>query len=644
MIGQSLEQIRKDLRLMPTPALMQYKQNPSKQAIDGVPLDMLAGLELSRRAELQQAQVAQMAPNAQMPTVVDQQAMGLMGMAQQPAVNPAMPGQAPQFAAQQAPQPQPQAAPQQVAQAPEQPQGIQMPMQPTQQQPKKLAVGGIVTLGDQMDANDQGNPYPDMYAPGQPVAMMAGGGIVAFRDNKDQPVDADMPSTDGRSQFRKDVGSFIDSLTTTPEQEQWRRFTDERRRAGAPIQYLLSPAEEYQRNKAISSFLNDNPDAFKDPAARASFMKDPQAFIAGYKKPEAAPTTAPTAAPEAGPVKPSDLQVTQTGSGGGLDINKLISQFGGAGGMKLPPRSKEEQGAIDEANEVLKAVKGLQSPEVSEADRQRMIDEQFTKNQAASKPVYDAMQKMLAEERASTASRREDAASNARLRLGLGLLGSRAPTFGEGLKEAGLPALDAYERSEELLAQADKANRQAEMDLARAKLADEKGDRKAAQEYFDSYQRNKREAYAAQVSSLNLRVQAAKVPADIANREERLGAQLQIAGLRNQLGLASLAARMQGQGAKPVTVGERVSLEKLADAKIAPGTPEFMRYVGKYYRGGAEQLAADLKGGRVKPDDANFQSIIQRGRRDFINSMVQGTQRSQGPVPYDQATFDLGME
>jgi hypothetical protein len=42
MIGQSLEQMRKDLRLMPTQALMQYKQNPSKQAIDGMPLDMLA--------------------------------------------------------------------------------------------------------------------------------------------------------------------------------------------------------------------------------------------------------------------------------------------------------------------------------------------------------------------------------------------------------------------------------------------------------------------------------------------------------------------------------------------------------------------------------------------------------------------------
>ena len=109
----------------------------------------------------------------------------------------------------------------------------------------------------------------------------------------------------------------------------------------------------------------------------------------------------------------------------------------------------------------------------------------------------------------------------------------------------------------------------------RAKLADEKGDRKAAQEYFDSYQRNKREAYAAQVSSMNLRVQAAKVPADIANREERLGAQValaneriasqaKIADLNNQVRLMGIAARLQGQAPKPLTVSEKLSLDKRA--------------------------------------------------------------------------------
>ena len=145
-IGPSLEAIRKDLRLMPTPALVQYKQNPTKKAFDGVPMDMLAGLELSRRAQLQQEQLAKTAPNPQqMPTVVDQAAQQLSGMPQQGMPPQGMPQQAPQFASappQQAPQQAPQQPPQQQAQAPQAP---QQPMQPTQQQPQKLAVGGIAS-------------------------------------------------------------------------------------------------------------------------------------------------------------------------------------------------------------------------------------------------------------------------------------------------------------------------------------------------------------------------------------------------------------------------------------------------------------------------------------------------------------------
>jgi hypothetical protein len=196
MIGQSLEQTRKDLRLMPTQALMQYKQNPGKQAVDGMPMDMLAGLELSRRAQLQQEQLAKNAPNPQqMPTLIDAAAMGLAGIAPQGAppgapqgAPPGAPQAAPPGAPQAAPQPAPQGAPpQQMAQAPQPP---ALPQQPTQQQSQRLAVGGLASLGGMQDAQDQGMST----RPGEPVQMLARGGIVAFRDNKNQPVDADMPS------------------------------------------------------------------------------------------------------------------------------------------------------------------------------------------------------------------------------------------------------------------------------------------------------------------------------------------------------------------------------------------------------------------------------------------------------------------
>lgn len=643
MIGQSLEQIRKDLRLMPTPALVQYKQNPGKQAIDGVPLDMLAGLELSRRAELQQAQVARMAPNAQMPTVVDQQAMGLMGMAQAPAVNPAMPGQTPQFSAQQPPpQPAPQAAPQQPAPegapqpAPQSaPQGMQMPMQPTQQQPKKMAIGGIVTLGDQMDANDQGMPYPGPYAPGQPVAMMAGGGIVAFKDNKDQPVSVNMPDSYGDP-----MGFGASEIVNTPRaprgistlERLFRQYTNE-------PEWRIRAADEEARRAA-------------ERAAKESSTPPPSSPASNDK------ANAPA-------VRPEDIQINQGGgSGGGIDINKLRARVQGGGSTGFDV--SKLQGMINKAMEPteaestyrdlvtgeIKRISERPSPEVSEADRQRITKEQFEQNQAISKPHYDRIQQMLQEDRESTAARRAEAQSNARLKLGLGLLGSRAPTVGEGLKEAGLPALESYERADELLAQAAAKNRQAEIDLAKARMADEKGDREAAQRYFDSYQKNRRDAEIYEVARANMMINASKGVVDIEGKRERAGMNLQLGleralsqnelqNARNQISLLSALSRAQGQGPKPVTVGERVALEKFAELKIVPGTPEFAQYVGRRYKGGAEQLAADLKAGRVKPDDAGFQSIIQQGRRDFINSMVQGTQRAQSPTSYDQATFDL---
>lgn len=633
MIGPSLEQARKDLRLIPTPALMQYKQNPGKRAIDGVPLDMLAGLELSRRAELQQAQVAQMAPNAQMPTVVDQQAMGLMGMAQQPAVNPAMPGQPPQFAAQQVPQapatPQgaPEAAPQQMAQAP-QPQGMQMPMQPTQQQPKKMAVGGLASLGDMQDARDQGMPYPGMYAPGQPVMRMARGGIVAFADNKDQPVDVGMPGT---------MAGFDDSVVSvTPERT---RPTPEE------VDKIIAARKERGETIGLSKIKDISEGRLGFPVGSVESSGTP-----------------PSPAPATASAKPEDTKATQLG--GGLDINKLIAQFGGRGGGGLD--TKTIQAMIDRAMQPTEAetayrnlvtgemerVRNRPSPEVSEAERKRIIDEQFQQNQALTKPYYENMQKMLAEERASNAARREDAASNARLRLGLGLWGSRAPTLGQGLKEAGIPALDAYERADELLAQAAAKTRQAEMDLVKARMADEKGDREAAQRYFDSYQKNRRDAETYEVQRANMLINAQKGVVDIEGKRERAGMGLQLgleraaaqaenAGLRQQLGLMGLAARLQGQGPKMPTVGEVATLERLADAKIAPGTPEFMQYVGKLYKGGVTQLKADLENKLVQPGDPGFQSIVQQARKNFMNDVLGRTSRAQGTTSYNQAESDL---
>lgn len=647
---------------MPTQVLMQYKQNPSKQAVDGMPMDMLAGLELSRRAELQQQQMARMAPNPQqMPTVVDQAAMGLAGMAPQAQV-PQMPGAPMQFqaapqvapqAAPQAPQAAPQAAPQQMAQAPRPP---APPAQPTQQQPQKLATGGIASLGDMQDARDQGG-MPGYFPAGQPVQMMARGGIVAFQNNYDQPVDPNMPSTipreDGEEEPRtstagnvlRDIGAWFKRQQEASRETQRRnREANQTRRdiaeARPGLFEQLTPTERDQRNQ----------------------MADTLQRYSDMGKPGAAPAATP--APADGPIKPSDLTVTQ-GGGGGLDINKLIAQFnkGSGGGGGFDPakmqalidrymKPTESETAYQKlVQEQMDAIRNRQSPEVSEADRQRIIDEQFAKNQAMSKPYYERMQKLIDEERTSNKERYADAASNARLRLGLGLLGSKAPGFGQALSEAATPALDYYDKAQELQAAANAKTRQAEMDLMKARMSDEKGDREAAQRYFDSYQKNRREAEAYEIQRANMLITAQKGLVDTEGKRERAGMALQLgldraaaqaenAGLRNQLGLMGLAARLQGQGQRPMTLNEKLALEKRVGEVFGnPASPEFQRYVGSMPNG--QQLLADLKNGRIKPDNPQFRGIVEQAKRRYTQDLLGGTRSSSGVTSYDQAASDL---
>jgi hypothetical protein len=644
MIGQSLEQTRKDLRLMPTQALMQYKQNPGKQAVDGMPMDMLAGLELSRRAQLQQEQVAKMAPNPQqMPTIVDQAAMGLAGIAQQ---QPQMPGAPAQFQSsapppppQGAPQNAPAAPPQQMAQAPQPP---AQPMQPTQQQPQKLATGGIASLGDMQAQRDQQQaPTPfNMSGGGQPL-LMARGGIVAFKDNPNQPVSADMPSdeepTSTVGNFFRGIGDFVRRQQAESQAAQQRnREGNELRReinqAKPGLFEALTPTQRTEREKEVKLLQS-----YRD-------MGKPEV--------QAAP---PTPAPSAGPVNPND-PTTQTR--GNPNMDAILKQMGGGGGgfdmSKMQTmidrymKPTEQETAYQKlVQEQMEAIRNRQSPEVSEADRKRIIDEQFQQNQATSKPYYDKMQQMIDEERAATKARYADKDADALIRGGLSALASRKPGM-TGLFEGATQGLDYHDKVSELESAANKASRQAEMDLIKSRMSDEKGDREASQRYFDSYQKNKRDAETYEIQRSSLLMGAQKGLVDTEGKRERAGMGLQMAleragmqselgSMRNQMGLMKL---MSGMQPKPLTVNEALALEKRAGEIFgSPMSPEFQKYVGANYTGGPAQLALDLKNKRVTMEQ--LQPIIESAKRRYTQNFVSGTRSSSGATSYDQAESDL---
>jgi hypothetical protein len=643
MIGQSLEQMRKDLRLMPTPALVEYKKNPNKQAIDGMPMDMLAGLELSRRAQLEQEQMAKMAPNPQqMPTVVDQAAMGLAGIAQQQ--QPRMPGAPTQFQSsappappQGMPQGMPQGAPQGAPMAPPQ----QMPTQPTQQQPQRLAVGGLASLGDMQTQRDQQPPSPlDMSGAGQPL-MMARGGIVAFKDNPDQPVNANMPSEE--EEPTSTAGNFFRGIKDFVKRQQAEnQAAQQRNREGNELKREINQAK---------------PGLFEalTPTQRTEREKEVK-LLQSYRdigKPEA---QAAPSAPTAGPVKPSDLTVSQ---GGGPDFAALLRQVSGGGGgspnladlrkelAEARKPTEQETAYQNLVKEQMDAIRARQSPEVSEADRKRIINEQFAQNQATSKPYYDKMQTMIDEERAANKARYADKDADAMIRAGLRGLSSRKPGM-QGFFEGAAEGLDYHDKVSELEANANKANRQANMDLIKSRMSDEKGDRESAQRYFDSYQKNKRDAETYEIQRSNVLINAQKGVVDVEGKRdrsatamqlgvERLGSQMETNALKQQLGLAKL---MAGSQPKPMTINERLALDKrVGEVFGTPGSPEFQKYVGANYTGGPAQLALDLKNKRVTMEQ--LQPIISQAKKRYTDNFLGGTRSSAGATSYDQAASDL---
>jgi hypothetical protein len=363
-----------------------------------------------------------------------------------------------------------------------------------------------------------------------------------------------------------------------------------------------------------------------------------------------------TPSPADGPVKPSDIRIGQ--GGGGPDINAILKQMGGGGGFDM----SKMQGLVDRymkpteqetayqnlVKEQMDAIRNRQSPEVSEDERKRIINEQFQQNQATSKPYYDRMQQMIEEERASNKERYADSASNARLRLGLGLLGSKAPGFGQALSEAATPALDYYDKAQELQAAANAKTRQAEMDLIKARMSDEKGDREAAQRYFDSYQKNRREAETYEIQRSNMLINAQKGLVDVEGKRERAGMGLQMAleragmqselgAMRNQLGLAKL---LSGNQPKHMSVNEKIAVEKrVGEVFSNPASSEFQKYVGAAPNG--KQLLMDLKNGRIKPDNPQFQAIVENAKRRYTQDLMSGTRSSSGVTSYDQAASDL---
>jgi hypothetical protein len=113
--------------------------------------------------------------------------------------------------------------------------------------------------------------------------------------------------------------------------------------------------------------------------------------------------------------------------------------------------------------------------------------------------------------------------------------------------------------------------------------------------------------------------------------------QSELGAMRNQMGLMKL---LGGNQPKPLSINEKIAVEKRADELFSnPRSDAFQKYVGGIPNG--QQLLADLKNGRLKPDDPKFQSIVNQAKKRYTQDFLGGTRSSSGATSYDQAASDL---
>lgn len=157
-IGAPLDEVYKNLKLLPTNVLQSYLQNPNNMQADGVSFSLMAGGVLADRARQQAAFAANQQPNpAQIPTVAQTLAQGQpVGVAGVPAGGAGIAAFSTQAQQQQ-----------------------QQPQQITLNQPKQATPAPSIV-----------SPYAaaktplqqQASAPPAPTRRMAQGGIVAFQE------------------------------------------------------------------------------------------------------------------------------------------------------------------------------------------------------------------------------------------------------------------------------------------------------------------------------------------------------------------------------------------------------------------------------------------------------------------------------
>jgi len=429
---------------------------------------------------------------------------------------------------------------------------------------------------------------------------MAGGGIIAFAEGSKEPIP---------SQYAGWENLVLGSDKEQPENKDFNPLVD-------PRAYPRPPKEEKKVPPAVKA------DAKKpDENLKIQNVPNPDGGIAAFMK-----------------------AFGGMGGGGGGGSSKADSETRKRLADIVATDSPEQQAFRESALKRSRELENYQSPSLSDAQREALENRQFEKYQSRSKPHFDMMQKLIDEERSANNAGKESEVYKMLGKMGGALMSSRG-AFGPALGHAVGEGIDYNDKVEAARAAAERLRRQAQMDLVKARMADEKGDQKSAQEFIAEHDRAMQAAakltMETRLASTNLlkdvaasdsrkQLEALKLQNQLDISERTAAARAQNAGLVNQLGIARLMMQLQqGQDRNRPTMMERINADKRAEEVFAnPNSAIATKFIAMTPTG--ENVLKGIQQGSMKPNDPRYLKAVQDAQELYKQYLSQGTRSSGG--------------
>jgi hypothetical protein len=466
---------------------------------------------------------------------------------------------------------------------------------------------------------------------------MAGGGIIAFNGEKDSEVPKAEEATSS-------IGDFFRRLVEPPE------FLKGRIERAKDIGYAesqvpypweaVTPSERTRRKQETERVLAGGkrpPETSVSNAVKEDAKKD-EGKLEITKQPDQTSGLAAIMQAMGG------MGGGRGGGGGGGDggLSAAAKKLADFSERETPEQQAYRASALKRAQEF----ENYKSPAMSEAQREDLEEKQYGKYQARSKPHFDMMQKLIDEEKAANNAGKESEVYKMLGKMGGALMSSRG-AFGPALGRAVGEGIDYSDRADAARAAAERLRRQAQMDLVKARMADEKGDQKSAQDYINEYDRNTRDAARLELDARKASTEMLKDVAGSDTKRQiegaRLGNALEIAGIKNQhalersgfardLALAKYGSQLDAARLKGLpSIAEHYKMQDEANALFAnPFQGKAASYLSAIGPEGVNAIRkAEMMG--MKPQealkDAAIASAVDKARAAYINDVLKNTNR-----------------